>query len=1244
MDKQDNKPQVKKFHKTAARREAKSDFRITDKAILGGYYNLARLNFFKTMMTILGQIEVDIKPIKEDNLSDYLRDILAKLNGNDDEVTKGHQTWLEDLKLGNEKLLLLQKLLYEHFPILGPIMASESSYKIYLLKNDKGKHFESSKVMRGVGLVQCLEVIWKIAQCLNDLRNFYTHYKPYNSVEDQRLQYRLQNTVAIWLEKVRDASRRIDKQRNKLSMREMEFLTSVDRYMSKSIEDEFGNIVPDKNGKAKKVSVEYPDYYFRIGTERDLVDAKGEIIENEAPLRALSDFGVVFFCILFLEKSQARLLQDELMLYENGPYDGRYPGDQAKNDILREMWSIYRIKVPRGKRLDPLDDSTQLAMDMINELRRCPMPLYDVLGKEGQRFFEDKISHPNEKTPEVYKRVRSTDRFPYLALRYIDLNRCFDDIRFHVQLGCFRFKFYEKTTIDGDVTVRSLQKEINGYGRLQDMERLRKEHYGDILQQSELVEAAEDISILNIIPDTTQTTPYITDSAASYNIHNNRIGMFWDDNTEPALLTGDEKCYLPELAVDSDGKAPVVMPAPRASISVYDLPALIFYQYLYEICKMDGIIMPSPEAIIKRKYNLLVKFFTDVSTGALGPVNSKEAINNVLAQYGMLFSEVPQKLIKYLTGDDDGKKNRLHTYALNVLVNRYNRISGQIDRLHDARKMVGNKQNKYGKKSFIDVSPRQLAEQLMKSIIEWQPSVDNGRNKLTGLNYQKMIAFLAAYTDEVRFSELEAIFRRANLLDGPGAHPFLCEVLKLAPENIEVFYELYLEKEKTKLGSYLSGNVDKEGIVITCLKEDVSTIPFLHSGRTRFQPTDGIYYRNLASRYLCVDGRRSTIMLPDGLFTAFILEAFSKKPFGDNIALQSHLQDKDLNNNAAYLISMYFEHVLHDHSQPFYLSNDSSDRFARCYELFAILQKQDGKNNELRPVPLTPIQITNTLTNRPQKVEKQIDIDIKKYALRSRKDRDAVIQRLKHKVGDVKKNERAIRRFKTQDMILFLMSKHILDQVLMEQNEDCATLFKLENVCAKGFLSQSFTAKFKIPITIKKDKNEKEVVDFYVVQENMSIKDYGVFYQLLDDERVKTLLAKIVEQRVVRFSALISELASYDHNRSRMFRSMQQFEQRAFNQHMDALTSLDHPDFMFKEVKNKKDRVGVRRNSFKHLLELLLDMDDAGLKPEDIEWLNKVRNAFCHNSYLMDMQQIEKTLPRIITQIVDRVELLSNHQ
>lgn len=1249
-----------KFYTKPQRRQARSKFYITDKAIMGGYFNLAQLNFFKTLMEIFAKVGFETSKINISNIPKYIEILIKKLSHDEENISD--KKWADALELGNEKLFTLQQLLYKHFPFLGPIMAGEASYKIYKIKEDDPKSEINENVMRSVKIEDCLDVVLHFAHCLNNCRNFYTHFNPYNSIEDQRKQYRRQNKVNIWLEKIRDASRRIIKQNEKLTSQDMEFLTGIDRMKPQPKQDE--------NGKIIKVFVEYEDYYFRIKGKRHLVDATGAKIVDEEPQDALSDFGIVFLCTLFLEIDQTRRLFSELRLFETGPYDGTRVNDDFKNEIIRKILIFYRTRIPRGKRLDPLDDTTLLAMDMLNELRKCPMPLYEVLSREGQYFFEDEVKQPNDLTPDVAKRLRSSDRFPYLALRFIDLNKCFDDIRFQVQLGKFRYKFYDKTTIDDDQVVRGLQKEINAYGRLQDVERTRQEKYAEMLQKTELVDTGEeDITIANFVPDSTQSSPYLSNRRASYNICNNRVGLYWNVANDKQVLTGDEKIYLPELNVDENGKASVFMPAPRVSLSVMDLPAMVFYLYLYR----ENPKLSSPEDIIKKKYTALVRFFTDVSTGRLQPVSGTEALKEAMKKYESLtLNDIPEKLRKYLIGlmnneDDDECADRLEQYALRILEKRYRQVTARIERIKKARKMVGDKTNRYGKKSYIDMRPRQMAEQLAQSIVDWQPTTDNGRNKMTGKNFQRLISFLARYVDEVPLQELKDLFVRAKLIEGPAAHPFLEKVINNSPLNIEVFYDLYFKEEKCHLDNYIKIENENDNEIFGKKEDaDLSLIPFLNSQRVRFQKRDNTYFQRLAARYLQVDGCRATMMLPDGLFTAHILNALKSGIYKDNKELQEGLQNRELNNNASYLMSIFFEHILHDKCQPYYLSTSNNDRFARRYDLFAILQNKK-KGAELLPCPLPPVDINRKLTEKTpdgntKKIVKDIDSLLEKMVQESEKriynsttkfynknkkeaeeEREKLQQRLKHKIADVKKNERTIRRYKTQDMMIFLMAKHMLTNQLSLQNKEDNIVFKLENVCDENFLRQTIKVSFPFEVPLMNDKTQKATIN--IVQENMSLKNYGLLYKLYNDERVVTLLQNLLDQKQINFTDLTAELALYDQNRSKAFRNFQKFEKLAFETNKESLTNPHNPDF-YLQKENKKNKIikYERRNNFDAMLNLLDAIEIHRLSDTDRKWLTTVRNAFCHNSYYnIDMQQIEKKLPTIIKQIVQIVETITNN-
>lgn len=125
-----------------------------------------------------------------------------------------------------------------------------------------------------------------------------------------------------------------------------------------------------------------------------------------------------------------------------------------------------------------------LALDMLNELQKCPSELFETLSPKDRSRFRVEVditnssennSSDNSEESQVLM-MRFQDRFPRLALRYIDECNVFDKIRFQLSLGKYRYAFYDKMCIDSKEPdrVRSLQKDLNGFGRLQEIEEERK--------------------------------------------------------------------------------------------------------------------------------------------------------------------------------------------------------------------------------------------------------------------------------------------------------------------------------------------------------------------------------------------------------------------------------------------------------------------------------------------------------------------------------------------------------------------------------------------------------------------------------------------------------------------------------------------------------------------------------------------------------------------------------------------------
>lgn len=1308
---QQNKPKPK-------RRVQSKNFTIglSGKHVFGAYFNMARTNFVKTINHIL-----PIAGVKgnyaENQINKMLHALFLIQANRNDELSKEQAQWAKNLRLTSEQQTRLQRLLFKHFPVLGPIMADVADHKAYISKKKKSEtktEDEAFEELRGVSLADCLEIVQLMGTTLTECRNFYTHKKPYNKPAELAEQYRHQATIARKLDKVIVASRRVLKEREGLTVNEVEFLTGIDHMKQVPMTDEEGKELRDNKGRRMMKFEEYEDFYFTVWAKRKVeniemtgLDGGTQTVNTKLP--ALSDFGLLYFCVLFLSKPYAKLFIEEARLFEFSPFT------DTENMVMREMLSLYRIRTPRPHRIDSRDSKATLAMDIFGELRRCPIELYDLLDKnQGQPFFHDVVQKPNDHTPEVSKRLRYDDRFPHLAMRYIDEAGLFTRIRFQLQLGAFRYKFYDKTCVDGRVRVRRIQKDINGYGRLQEVAEEKMNQWGDLIQKREeqAVKLEHEDLYINLdqfLRDAADTTPYVTDRRPAYNIHANRIGLFWERDQNPQKFEYFDKAlaqkseaerrlmYIPKLSVNEDGKAPIQMPAPRCALSVYDLPAMLFYEYL-RAKNIDDKELPTAEKLIIDCEDVYRKFFKAVADGSLTPFENKEAFREHLSkEYPTLcLADIPEKLQLYLSSQPLRYKNkpetvrqRLVRLTLDHLAERELRLQRRKKHYVEDLKMIGNKDNKYGKKGFADVRHGALARYLVRDMMEWQPTYDGkGHDKLTGLNFNVLTAYLATFglpqAPEEGFMPrtLEQVLTEAHLLGGNNPHPFIDKVLAHKPRNIEDFYLFYLNEELQHIDSC------KQTLKNAPTDDALAALPFVHHERSRFHDRTKEEIQLLASCY-------ETIQLPDGLFTPHIVNIL-RKHYADNVSLQEALNNDAPNklnptHNAGYLITRFYQTVLKDNAQPFYNTATSFTRqkengqtetfsFKRAYELFSVLKndKESFFPYELKPLFMTSDEIQERILAKrlnvsgepmaklgkkgkdardeqgnimwqrqlTQEIEEYVnslsDRDLKLSQNQSREEkkkereekREALLRRLTHQVVDVKNNERALRRYKTQDMVLFLLAKDMFVQLLSEQAQDINwKQMRLSKVCNTAFLRQTLT--FRVPVQV----GDKTI---YVEQENMSLKNYGEFYRFLNDDRLMSLLCNIIEgikpnknnELVIRHTDLMSELAAYDQKRSTVFKLIQDIEDIVIKTNAN-LADPDSLDFWVKE--------GLpRRNNFASMLELIDKLNVTSLTAEEKKLLVAIRNAFGHNSYNIDLSLIKdiKKLPEVAKGILHHLATL----
>ena len=1252
-----------------------ANFQFKDKSVCATYFNIARDNLYRTFSDI--ELRVFGKGIqKEMDLDNNIRSLLQALIREKKFDLKAEENkmflWecVEDMfDLYNEdkekasgldgiKEALFRKLLYRHFPFLGPVMAmiTEKEVAKNYVTDEKNENIRTRKsgvdsddqINHEASLIQCLAVLYIFALTLSDCRDYYTHHNPLNNQEGLRSVYKRQKLIAYYLKCIFTASKRINKENHHKTTAEVAFIDSK-AYKPTEVE-------------GKKIWVSDPAFFLGIVGESFVSNPENEVYQQKVYTnetgwifqtsndpKALSDFGIFYLCTFFISRKDTFRMIELAKLFENSPWNkqnvpirlsqeelddilkkkGFLKWQEAKkqqetimdspmensvcdtpeNNFIKEMLCIYRIRLPKGERMDMYDTPATVALDILNELNRCPNELYKLLSPDDQKDFQDEAKSKDGEEPGMTERKRYEDRFPYLALRAIDESKMLTTIRFQVGLGNYRFRFYDKECIDGRTELRRLQKSLNGFGRLSDMEYRRKEEWAlsenAVMQEenklqlktykSEIIEDGEtELNLLKMVGDSKDSPAYITDTRAHYNIYNNRIGLYWergdgDKDKDDAILK------FPELKTDKNKekpKAAIEQAAPKCLLSVRDLPALLF------LCHLNQGNGDQVEGIIKDKYELLRSFFLELKEN--GKVNigfdkekqkifwPKEEKNPKVLKS----TEVPQKLLIYIGYLPQSKSKSLKFYATNQAIFRWEMAGKRQELLEKSFDMIGKKSNSYGKKNYERISHVQMATLIMRSIMDWLPMDAQARQKLSGLNYEKLRKFLSLFDGNGVYNQLVLISILANacLLE---SHPFLRDVVNSKPANIEQLYNRYFAAEEKSLDKLMGK--DEEGY--TFLKtQDYSLLPFVHSERDRWKANEGSI-KKLLEEYLKED---HSLLLPDGIFTDAIWSILTKEPKLCGVI------DVQAKQNVSYLISRYFEKVCEDNSQSFYfnkrnhpiltiLSNVrikkdgmATEKFEPQYLTYEEIQNEWLKNKEKRYSQRWAVydtdkkRLEDSCRKKIQKDESTIhDRSILEGMIRKREktlkrnleeletkyksdiDRENESSPLIKKFADIRKVEHLIRRYKTQDMILFLTAKDMLSKVVSEDQQ--TRNLKLENLFQKKeqrdqaehvYFSLTGNYEFPYPIKIGEKGNQIKYL-IKIRQENLSMKNYGKLRRLLSDTnpqgRLYTLLSMLAIahhrkednpkfEMIVRYNDITADFAQFESLRPEVFIHLQSLE------------------------------------------------------------------------------------------------------
>lgn len=1083
-----------------------------NKAEFAAYLNMARQNAYITLLHIsnlMGIIEE--KNNKENQL--WNMKVISML-----------QTGAKEKP---EKIQKIIKLLHKHFPFLAPMIDQTL--------NSGNKHISPDTYYH---------ILITLFRTLNIKRNEYTHAHLIDTELTSKTTINNSKEIAKWLKNVFDGARRVVKTRFGYTEKDLEFLTGNLRYHKEKIEGKYVSVTI----KGKRIQVpaihhvENDNYLYKLSRKDE----------------TLSTIGLYAMTCLFLQKKYAVIFADKISI---PPTDNK-----KERKIIHEIFNIYRIRLPK-ERLESDRPAIALGLDMLNELEKCPSELFDTLSSKDQNKFRVKVeadgNTPYEQREEILLK-RSKDRFPSLVMRYIDECNLFKTVRFQIALGNYRYEFYNKQCIDSSCEdrVRSLQKELNGFGRLQDIEKWRKEVWKPLIRPIDQVRK-----------DEVNSSPYINDHHASYVFNNNRIGLAFylkgrrnemggieyplfikSDNGE---LCGGNKVKLPSglyLPPIKENKAPCIKPI--CWLSTYELPALIFHLILsnFDNTKTENII----KLYVENYYRL----FEDIINGNLTPIGEKYE-EFVFDKYHISSKDIPEKLREYLKGEKVDINSRYLKLSKERILDMIHKTECRLNHFKREYDKIGKRDNKIGKKSYVDIRAGRLADFLARDIMFFKYYSQFDKVKVTGLNFQILQGVLALYN--LSLNELHHLFVNAELINCDNPHPFILNVFANKPRSIYEFYKTYLE-EKIK---YLNN--------IT----DYKKCTFLYPDRKKWEERTDMYYKELCERYI-----NNPIELPRNLFEDEIKKLLMDK-HGDVF------QNLDMNAcNIAYLIVYYFKHVYNDQNQLFYFN------YKRTYKYFNLLNNE-VKRNKLKEKFYSVDELRELLSDKNYRDE-ITSIYIKGF--KKTEEKEIAVRRLKKYEEDYRTNEKCIRRYKVQDILLFILSKNILINTLGKINLGEIKHYKLKDISLQ---QPTNILNLKIPFEIKlhfKDGTKK-----IIKQESLKLKNYGDFFKFLYDARITSLLPQIEHISIDR-ELLEKELEKYDNYRPLIFKLVHKFEQ---------------------SIIEKNPRFKNERHQFKDLIDA-----HGKLSLEDKALLQKIRNAFSHN-YYPTLEEIKKMN---IPMVADNIE------
>lgn len=1093
-------------------------YSVNDKHFWAAFFNLARHNIFITTNHISRQL--GIKPIENDqNILDVIK-----------------QSWKTDNITNNlRKKAKLYELILKHFPFLESASYGTQSFEVSKnlqgknrIKNSVEKQTEQSETFSFESIIS---VLITFIEKLQDLRNYYSHHKHSNQtgkpLPEIQLIHKLYNVL--------DTSVRLTKEDYKHNLKI-------------NPKEDFEHLI--RKGKAG----DNPKFKHHFERNREYTEA-----------------GLLFFVSLFLDKKDAIWMQKKIYGFKRG--------DTGYTKMTNEVFCRSRIIIPKIRLISTYDHD-QMLLDILNELARCPKPLFDRLREEDRKKFkipleivwdEEEEDTTDEDNPLKSMLIRHQNRFPYFALRYFDLKKTFKSMRFQIDLGSYHFSIYDKL-IGTQNEKRHLTRSLYGFDRIQ--------VFDDKEQPKRWKELVKDLDYYE-----KSDLPFISKTKPHYHLFSNKIGIkFIKSNTKrwPNLDVEEKENGIKKYTHNNDFTA-------DAFLSVHELTPMMFYYLLTENGdKVEGVI----KSVKKNIFALYDAFEKN-------DINSMTDLNKHLEGKNILVGDLPKQMVSILSNI---QKNR------NIQARqKQDKLIEETQKKIDQLKRQVRQDIRIGKRKSGLMKPGIIAKWLINDMMRFQPvalSTDKqplNRSKANSTEYQLLQRTFAFFGSEKK--RLPAYFIQLRLINSENPHPFLSKFKWEQQPNILSFYENYLKARLSYLKQINPEDWQKNQHFLQ-----------LKGAKT--------------NRKKLVEGWKNGFNLPRGIFTNPIKEWLKNSP--ENSKINEVINTFDRAGFITKTIPFYFKENKNDGVPSFYhykvnVANTNKPKKGKylSIEQRAKYQFENKKNLNQENTISRIEEIRKTFHEMSDKeicwkrkkstlyeLLEKLNLSDEFYSM-VKKDSDLTtlkkeLLQATHKeyidYREWQKFEKKNRLLKSQDILLWMMCNRLQANGQMPELQINGLFLKDIGVATPGNENINILNKvlpMRLPVSIyptdesgNVQRNEPPVDTFYIEEKNTKVLKQGNFKALVKDRRLNGLFSFVNKtQHTINKNRLEHELTTYQRKRVEIFSIVLDIEKKLTQKYPNL------PCDNFRSMINK----WMEHNAPSNLIKALIT----------------IRNAFAHNQYPM---------------------------